>query len=80
MRFDYQNPTPLIEAYPALGRRKQYFDDDEFLRFLVLLIAPDSPIADERNWERRVQAALDELELSEDSEIYERFEAQTDDV
>lgn len=80
MRFDPSIDEPLAEKYPIFERRTKYFDDDRFLRFLIYLIAPDSPAAVERDWEQRVAYSLEMLGEDEKGSIYQRFVAQEMDV
>ena len=58
MRFDPTLDTPLVDSYPALAVRNKYFPDDEALRFYIYLIAPDSPLSLERDWDIRIDEAL----------------------
>lgn len=80
MRFDPSVKEPLVKKYPIFQRRAQYFDDDRFLRFLIYLIAPDSPAAIEREWEERVLYSLEMIGEDNTGPIYERFSAQEMDV
>ena len=75
MRFDPSIKEPLAEAYPALGRRAMYFPDDTALRFYIWLIAPDSPISIEKDWDLRVQLALERAGIDKSSPIYQDYES-----
>lgn len=73
MRFDPSIKEPLVEAYPALGVRRAFFPDDQALRFYIYLIAPDSPLALEKDWDLRISKALEYAGLSRDSPAYLSF-------
>lgn len=73
MRFDPSCDTPLVETYPALGVRKAFFPDDEALRFYIYLIAPDSPLAQEKDWDLRIDKALEYSGMDRNAAAYLDF-------
>ncbi len=73
MRFDPSIKEPLIQAYPPLAVRSKYFPDDKALRFYIYLIAPDSPLAQEKDWDLRIDKALEYCGINRDSEAYISF-------
>lgn len=77
MRFD---PTVNLFTYPALKRRQHVFDDEIFLKFLIYLLAPDSPYRDEKDVELKIDLCLKELNLNRESDIYTRYEMYDEDV
>jgi len=75
MRFDPSISEPLTETYPPLGVRSQFFPDDEALRFYIYLIAPDSPLAQEKDWDLRIDKALEYTGMDRNAVAYKDFEA-----
>lgn len=73
MRFDPSIEDTLVEAYPALGVRKNFFPDDEALRFYIYLIAPDSPLAQEKDWDLRIDKALEYCGMDRNAVAYIDF-------
>lgn len=78
MRFDPKND--LFESYPALKRRQHVFDDELFLKFLIYMLAPDSPYRDEKDIDLKADLALGELNLDRKSDLYHRYEMFDEDV
>ena len=73
MRFDPSIKEPLTQAYPPLGVREKFFPDDEALRFYIYLIAPDSPLAQEKDWDLRIDKALEYCGMDRNAVAYIDF-------
>lgn len=78
MRFDPDND--LFTTYPALKRRQHVFDDEGFLKFLIYMLAPDSPFRDEKDLDLKVNLVLEKLGLTRDSDVFARYELLDEDV
>ena len=70
MRFDPSIEGELVDHYSELTRRKRFLTDDTKVRFVIWMIAPDSPYYDEKDFEVRLECALQEVGQDIGGELY----------
>ena len=68
MRFDPSIDRPLSKAYPDIAVRSALADNDKLTRFAIYMIAPDSPFANERDFDFRKKLCVEKMGELDDVE------------